>query len=339
MARITCCYSSVVFNCEHMPMGLNAHEYHHPLFTVPKKKLLGLTRDWAANKLSPTESYLLYLSLLHSTDLIIWRTSARYTEKTQSIIHNNMEHLVQMVGKIDIIKHPSFTLPKFAITYDTGDLSNSFYWIQAWLANYREFMDDFIDASRREEIKVKVERRENSLEKLIKNNQVDINTLADNLAHWARIAGDFPEYEVTHPINKRKVPISDLWEDVIRACAKEEAIWKYSVGVIDKLIEHCEENIPHGSIYAHSLMKLLRNGLKKREDYMGFGDIDLAGKKTTFKLLDAHSSVEEANMIAAIQSAPDTEPRRDQYPKLSDYLRAKLNFDMKKRMGNQGDSK
>jgi len=319
-----------------MPAGLSSHEYHHPLFSVSQKKLLALVKDWASNRLSPTESYLLYLSLLHSTDLIIWRTSARYTDKTPKIIASNMEHLVQIVGKINLIKHPHFVLPKFAITYDTGSLDNSFYWIQGWIANYKEFMEDFIDASKREEIKHKVERRENSLERLIKNNQVDIGTLADNLAHWARIAGEFPETVITHPHSGRKTVVADFWEEIIRACAKEEKIWKYAQGTIAAVIEHCEENIDHGSIYAHSLMKLLREGKKKAKDFTGFGDVDLAGKTTQFRLLTGDATVEQANLIAAIQSAPEKEPRRENYPTLGAFIRAKLNWDLSQKQKKEG---
>jgi hypothetical protein len=333
MARITCIYSGVVFNCEHMPMGLSSHEYHHPLFSVPKKRLLALTKDWSANKLSATESYLLYLSLLHSTDLIIWRTQARYTEKTQSVIHNNMEHLVQIIGKIDIIHHPHFVLPKFAITHDTGDLANSFYWIQAWHANYKEFMEDFLDSQKREELKVKVERRENTLERLIKNPQADLQTVANNLAEWAALAGNFPDYEVFDSRGKNKVPIAEYWKDIISACAKSESIWHYKRADLEELIEHCEENIPHGTIHAHSLMKILRMGLVKHKDYTMFGDVDLAGKTTSFKLLDPNASAEEANLTAAIQAAPDAEPIKANYPKLGDFIRAKLNWDLKQRMG------
>lgn len=333
MARITCRYSSVIFNCEHMPMGLSSSEYYHPLFAVPKKKLLNLTKDWAVNRLTPTESYLLYLSLLHSTDLIIWRTSARYTDKTASMIANNMEHLVQIVGKIDLIKHPAFVLPKFAVSPDTADLNNSFYWIQAWIHNYNEFMNDFIDAQKREEIKHKVERREGALERMIKNPLQQVESLANILSDWAALSGDFPDFKIAHPRRKDShIIISEYWQEIIRACAREEAIWKYPRHDIEELITHCEDNIEHGSIYAHALMKLLRNGLQKHKDYTGFGDVDLAGKTTTFKLLDPNASAEEANMIAAIQSAPVTEPKRENYPTLGSYMKAKLNWDMAKRM-------
>lgn len=318
-------------------MGLSSNEYYHPLFAVPKKKLLNLTKDWAARRLSPTEEYLLYLALLHSTELIIWRSQARYTEKTPKIIASNMEALVQMIGKIDIIRHPAFVLPKMTITYDTGDLATSFYWVQAWMHNYKEFMEDFIDARTREEVKVRVERREYSLARLIKDQNVIPEKLANNIAEWAEDACEFPVYEINHPLQKgKRVPINEFWKEMIRACVKEEQIWRYSEGQFDKLIEHVEENLQNesmGSIYSHALMKLLRGGLEKREAYTGFGDIDLAGKTTQFRLMGSETSAEDANLIAAIQSAPLTEPKKENYPTLGAFIRAKLNFDAARRLG------
>lgn len=335
MSRITCSKSSIVFNVEHMPMGLSSDAYYHPLFSVSQKRLLNLTKEWAANKLSPTEAYLLYLALLNSTDLLIWRSSARFTDKTISIIQSNMEHLIQIVGKINLIKHPHFTLSKIAITYDTGDLRNSFYWIQSWLHGYNEFMSDFIDVQKREELKVRVERRENSLAKLIKDENATPEKLANNLAEWAEDACDFPTYKIKHPLTGDSVGIQDFWKEIIRACVREDRIWRYGEGQVDKLIEHCEENLQEafaGTIYSHALMKLLRAGLKKIEDYTGFGDVDLMGKRTSFQLLNPNTSVEDANIIAAVQAAPAIEPKRENYPSLGSYLKAKLNWDMAQNM-------
>ncbi len=328
MARIICKYSGVVFNCEHMPLALSSNEYYHPLFSIPKKKLLGLTAAWSANKLTSTESYLLYLSLLNSTDLLVWNSPARFTDKTMQIISNNMESLVQMIGKIDLITHPSFSLPRISVNYDTGDMSTSFYWIQLWLSKYNEFMDDYITSQKREVIKEKVERRENSLEKLIKSAFANPQSRANNLADWAALSGNFPDWNTQHPLLKQPVPISDYWQEIIRACVNDESIWRFPKADIEELITHCEDEIPHGSIYAAALMSLLRSGLSKHTNFTGFGDVDLAGKTTTFKLLSADSTAEDANIRAAIQSAPETEPKRHQYPTVGAYLRAKLNYDL-----------
>ena len=337
MGRILCSYSGILFECQHMPMSLSAREYYHPMFSLHKKKLLTLSKDWASNRLTPTESYLLYLSLLHSTDLIEWRSPARFHDKSMQIISNNMEHLIQIIGKIDVIKHPSFTLPRFAISYDTADLSNSFYWIQAWVHNYNEFMEGFLESQRREEVKEKLDRREHSLERMIKSAYTNPQAKANNLAHWAMLAGNFPDWDTPHPFTKTIISIAEYWQQIIKACANEESIWRYPKADIEELIAHCEDNIVHGNIFAHDLMKLLRDGLKKHQDYTGFGDVDLAGKQTSFKLLSAGETTEEANMFAAISSAPESEPKRHQYPTTGSYLRAKLNWDMKQKYGSGKD--
>ena len=98
----------------------------HPLFSVPQKRLISLAGQWAAQRLSSTESYLLYLSLFDSTNLIVWRTPAVYRDAaTDAIVQNNMENLLHIIAKIDLIKHPSFTLPSFAIGPETATLDNS----------------------------------------------------------------------------------------------------------------------------------------------------------------------------------------------------------------------
>lgn len=332
MAKILCSKSGILFQCEHMPSGLQANEYHHPLFSVQQKRLLALAQDWSANKLSATESYLLYLSLLNSTGLIVWRATARYTEKTASIIAANMESLLNIVGKINVINHPSFALPQFAISFDTGTLENSFYWIQAWHASYNEFMGDQKLIAKREAMKVRVERREMSLEALIKRAFANPQILANNLAMWAMDAGDFPEFSIEHPVHKKKrVPLSDYWCEIIRACAKDEAIWRYPLSDLEELITHCEDHIPHGSIHAAKLMRLLRDGHTKHKNFTGFGDFDLAGKTTSFKLLRSSDTVEDANVLAIIQAAPDSEPKRENYPTTFAYMKAKANWDLAQR--------
>lgn len=336
MAQITCAKSGVVFSCEHMPMSLSSREYAHPLFSIPKKRLIALAAKWASGELTHTQNYLLYLSLLDSTELIIWRTPAAYTPKTQSIVANNMESLLHIIGKIDVISHPSFALPKFAITSDTCSLENSHYWIESWVENYNDWYDGLKDSSRREQYKALLGHREESLQRLIKTAYTKPEDLANSLATWAELAGDFPEFQITHPITHNKVRVSDYWKQIIRACAHDDAIWKYPKSDLSELIDHCEEHVIHGSIYASSLMRLLRNGLRKQEDYLGFGDVDLAGKTTSFVILNPSDSAEDANKLAAIQSAPTSEPKPHNYPNKFSYMKARANWDMAQRFAKNG---
>lgn len=340
MAKIVCSKSSVEFHCEHMPLSLSSRETHHPLFSTPKKKLISLAAQWASGRLSPTESYLLYLSLLDSTDLIIWRVPATYNSKTSSIVANNMESLIHIIGKIDLIKHPSFCLPKFAISHDTANLENSYHWIEAWRMNYIDWYDGLRESSRQESLKTALDNRETSLQRLIKSAETRIDDLAALLAGWAEVAGDFPQSTSTipHPFLKSRITIAEYWKQIIRACTNDDAIWRYPATDIDELIDHCENNIIHGSIYSHKLMQLLRQGYQKNRDYLGMGDVDLAGKTATqFTLLAPASSAEDANKLAAIQAAPLVEPKEFNYPNRFAFLKAKANYDMCKRYRDNGD--
>ena len=328
MAKITCSYSGVVFNCEHMPISLSSREIAHPLFFTPKKRLISLAGQWAANRLSPTESYLLYLALLNSTELIVWRTPAIYGEKTPAVIANNMEYLIHIIGKIDLISHPSFALPSFAISYDTAELTNSYHWIQAWITNYNDWYEGYKTASRNESLKHAIESRETALEKLIKSPQSNQLKLAKLISDWAETAGAFPKSATLHPITNRYVPLSEYWKQIIIACINEDKIWYFPEADILELIDHCEDNIAHGSIYAYQLMSTLKTGIKNQNNYLGYGDTDLMGETTQFRILDPSASVEDVNKIAIIQSAPEFEPNQGQYKSKFEYIKAKLKWEM-----------
>ena len=322
MAKIICAYSSVEFSCEHLPFSISSREVTHPLFHVSKKKLLGLAGQWAAGKLTPTESYLTYLSLLHSTGLIEWRVPAQYHSKSASIIANNMEQLIHIVGKIDIIKHPSFVLPHFVISPDTCSLENSYHWIQIWIQNYNDWAENIKSHANDQEL----ERREHSLQKLIKSSHKNIEDYPSILARWAMIAGDFPTFQVT--IKGVKMELADYWESIIVKCAKEEAIFQIPVNDLQELIDHCEEHIVgDGSIYAIALMKHLRKGKERQANYLGLGDIDLSRSSiTAYRILKPNESTDDANIQNMIDTAPLAEPNKRDYPDLISFIRAKAKW-------------
>jgi hypothetical protein len=315
-----------------MPIPLHSRETIHPFFYTPQKTLLSLAGQWSAGKLTDVESYLLYLSLLNSTELVEFRVAAKYSdEQTPKIIHNNMEFLLKIVGKVNLIKHPSFSLPKFVITPDTADLKNSYYWIQAWVGAHKEFMDGYTTAADTYEQEV----RERALERLIKSPHKTVENYAETLANWAEKACVFPHFLIKLPKSGREVPISAYWKLIIKTCATDSAIFNVPREDLEELIEHCEDNIEPGSIYSNALMRLLRSGHQKRTNFMGFGDVDIASKRSTeFTILDDESSVEVANIQSAIHSAPESVPKPDQYPSKFAYIKAKMNYDLAQKRRN-----
>lgn len=313
MAHIQCPKSGILWHASHMPVGLTLQ---HPIFSLDQKKLLSLAGRWAAEKISTEESYLLFLALLDSTSLVKWNTQATFTETTPTIVSANMETLLSIIGKINIIKHPSFALPSFSINRETTTLTNVRYWIQAWVDSYNQWYE----GCQEESLRLKLQDREEALQRLIKSS-VPTESYARTLASWASTAGAFPSYETIHPLTNHPIPLDEYWKNIIISISNEDRLWRFPRKDIVELIEHCEEHISHGSIYAYTLMKYLRQGLAAYDDYLGFGSL-VPTTKTSFQIIPSNTSAYEASLAALQTTAPTEEPKKDLYPTQSAWLKA-----------------
>lgn len=333
MAKILCAYSSLLFSCDHFPVTLTQRESYHPIFDIPQRKLLPYLRKWAANELTEIDSYLLFLATLKSSDMVDFRVPAIRTEFTDSIIAQNMEYLFRTVIKINSVSLPSQIFSRFVISPDTRTLSNVHYWIETWHENYV----DFTNGSRRDYENRKLAQREAALERLIKNPHRDISSYASQLADWAAIAGEFPTCKVNNPFGTKPITLSDYYKQIIIRCASKTQLFSVKKADVEELLEHCEEKISAvGSIYSHALFKVLREALSKLDNFLGLGDFDLGSGGYT--ILEESSDVEHINMKLIIDSAPEEEPKIDQYPTKFQYMRAKAKWDMAKRYGRTGET-
>jgi hypothetical protein len=338
MAKILCSLSGLEFNCDHFNIYLGAREYSHPIFHINSERLIELTPKWLDQSLTPTESYLLYLSLFKSTGLMDFRVPAQFTPEIMPIIAQNMHHLVAMVEKIldatDARKQEILHLPTFVVTPDTKTFTDSPEWIKIWNSNYKEYLDSYKTAT----LAQKINQKESILERHIKDKTKDISLYAHQLASWAAMAGRFPTFvadlEDINLFKGQNVTLSQYWQHIIKSCAKTESIWDIPDSDLQELIEHCEENIDHGSIYAHTLMALLRAGIARKKDFFSLGDFNIGAAGTTFRILDASASIEDANKLAAIDSAPIEEPRERDYPNKLAFIKAKLNYKMAREYKN-----
>lgn len=330
--KIICAYSGIEFSCEHLPLAISSNELAHPLFSVSRKRLLSLASQWSEGNLTHTESYILYLSLLHSTRLIEWRAPALYCPKTPAIIANNMEQLLHIVGKIDVITSKDFNLPHFVVSPDTRTLDNSYHWIQIWDKNYIDWANDKKERSN-EQI-LELNRRTNAIEKLVKTPHKRIEDYPKILASWARQAANFPTFSIT--ISNKKIELADYWEQIVIKCAKSESIFQVPESDLNELIAHCENEliapvnddgsytIGEGSLHATSLMRYLRKGALLQKNYLNLGDIDLSSKEgTAYRILKPNESAEDANIQNMIDTAPLKEPSKSNYPSLIEYIKAK----------------
>ena len=324
--KILCGLSSIEFQCDHFPAYLHARETFHPIFSIPQKKLISYTRKWAAGELTATDNYLLFLAILNSSDLVEFRVPAIRTPFTDSIVAQNMESLVRTVIKLNTVTNPTVVFPRYVITPETKNLSNVKYWIENWHNSYQEFLDGYRAAHKSE----KLSRRESALERMIKNPHKPISAYASQIADWAATAGSFPEGLIPSPFSNLQISLSDYWKQIISRCANETALFSIPRTDLDDLLEHCEQNIPVGTIYSNALFKILRHAIERQKNFLGLGDLDIS--RSTYQILESSDDAESANIRAMIDSAPESEPNPDQYPTRFAYLKAKLRWDMARKL-------
>lgn len=330
--QILCAYSSIQFTCEHFPGFLSSREAYHPVFDMPQKRLLANLGKWSSGGLTPTDSYLLFLAVLRSTDLVDFRVPAIRTERTDSIIAQNMEALSRIVIKLNSVSNPTVTFPHYVISPDTRSLDNVRYWIENWVDSYNDFVGGRIkDIEGRDEWK-RLAIREAALQRLIKNPHRPLASYASQIADWAAIAGSFPSTgTIPSPFTSEQITVTDYWKELITLCAHETKLFSIPRDDLQELLDHCEEHIPVGSIYSNALFKIVRHAMDRQKSFLGLGDLDIM--RSTYEILTSTDSVEDANLRASIQAAPAEEPRQEQYATKFEYLRAKLRYQLSKKHG------
>lgn len=325
MAKILCSKSGLEYSVQYFPISFHndKHQLHHPVFDAPLPKLWKYFPKWQAGELTDVDSYLLFLAILHSTDLVEFRTSAIRTPHTVSIVQSNMESLYDTVGKILAVKNPRFTLPRFVISHDTRTLDNVKYWLQAWDAAYL----DFKNGLKEQELRSKLQRREAALERLIKNPAIKPERYAHLLAAWADEASEFPQFNIT--IRNTQTTLAEYWKDIICKCYRQESVIQIPKSDIQELLEHCEEHIDLGSIFSYQLLTLLREALQTIDGFFG-------NSETTFQILSDDESVGTSNLQLLIETAPVEKPRRIDYPSEFAFLKEKMKWAIAQK--SSGDS-
>lgn len=323
--KIHCSYSSIEYTVEHFPASLYLGSGEvHPVFALPQKKLLSLLPKYYEGGLTETDSYLLFLALLNSTSLLQWNAPAIRSNATSAIVAANIQHLAEIVGKINAIKHPAFALPTFVIGADTRDLANVKYWLEIWDKQYAEWLDGCRDAALLE----KLHRRERALEKLIKNPAINPAKYAGMLADWAATAAAFPTFRMQSPLTGECTTLAAYWKEIITRCYKSESIISVPSADLNELLTHCEENIEAGSIFSFHLFSTLREGKERQSNFLGFS-LSLSNSNPGFNILqDGDTDVEAAALQLLINSAPAEEPTRAQYPTAFAFLKAKMKWDL-----------
>lgn len=311
--KVTCQYSGEIYTLP--DFGDLKLSYVHPIFTAETKFLLSRTGDWANGRLNERERKLLFLSLLHTTELVAFKAPAAPADP---IVQSNMEGLIRLVSWVDALKNPAVVLPSFVITHETRQLPNIRYWLAAWW----EARKDFEDGYKRSSADTKQLAREKALERLIKTSTKRTEDYMGLLSTWAMEASNAP------------ISIRAYWKQILTS--RSTSIYNINKADLEEIIEHMEENLHHGSIFAHDFMKALRLLVAKNKAGLSFGlgmsdDAELDYKTlatTPFQIIDGDTDTEQANRALILTSAPEEMPVPANYPNRVAYLRAKIAWEM-----------
>lgn len=306
MAIIHCAISGLKIKVQYGPLTIPAREgYYHPIFALPRKKLLGLYSRSCTGSLSPTDNYLIFLAILHSSGAIRWTCPASCdpsSSHTLKLVQNNMRQLIEVVELTDRIIVPSFRQPQFIVASDNSDLRQIPNWIAAWNQNIEEFKQGYAAAKQREDLK----KIENKLSYFIRSG-LDTSQYISVVANWAEQAADFPRQK------------SERWKYIIRVCFNEEKVFSIPLAEIKEVKAYCEENIEAGSIHFHELHSALQAGIRNHSSFLG---LEAVG----YSLLPANAAKMAVEQAAIIAKAPDHEPVASEYSSATEFLKAKLRW-------------
>lgn len=334
MAEITCAISGLPFKTNYM-VGLTLQAtdgYPHPIFAASKKALHRLYAAHCRGKLTKTDSYLLFLALLHSTGRVTWKhplTISPTSIGCIQLVENNISQLVEIIEKTDAISHPSFSQPKFTVYSENSDLRN----VTAYIRSCKDNITSFYNMSASERDFEALKKVENKLSYMILSG-VSPEKSATMVAEWAAKAGNFPKEKAV------------LWKDTIRSCFSITKMFNTPLELLKEIKEHCECNIEAGSIHFHTLSQVLREGIARHVDYLGGSALalgytilptltDLSEKDTpqgdvTYKKADLYVSESEAVNNKALEdiaaNAPTSVPKKEDYSSNFEYLKAKTAF-------------
>jgi len=322
--KAICSYSAIPFEIQYFPFTLSSSKekdesMYHPAFSLSTKRLTGLIPRYLDGSLSSTDTRLLFLSLLHSTGLVTFKTAAIPED---SIIEKNILSLASLATFIYTQDDVHSIFPSFIITRENASLEHISSLLKTWSET-----KDAINAGLRRIGEERESNRERAMERLARASSKDLTTYAKRLADWADKAASFPTFLVSREDalgGIETIPCNLLWKEIIITCGEKNLnVWKINKGDLQDILDHLEDNLELGTLYSNALFKLLERTIDKQDNFLG---IDLSAP---YEILSgapsenatAAQKIEDNAILSMIEDAPKTEPVRADYVSYVSYLR------------------
>ena len=314
MAKVTCAISGIVYTTSYLDTLTVPHTEGmvHPIFAVQRQSLYKLYTQHCKGQLSPTDSYLLFLAFFHSSGQVTWRYPSVLNPNdshTQTVIENNFSSLLRVLEQSDLISHPSFKQPSFAVYHENSDLKHLPNWILSWEKNINYF---YSYKSSQDDLD-RLQKLENKLSYHILSGESPAK-YAGVIANWACRAGEFPE------------SVAVLYKETIKNCFSKAKMFNTSLTLLKEIKEHIELNIEVGSIHFHTLYEVINEGISSHNDYLGSSDIGYTLLPTLDSDVGESMQKGVAELATVIAAAPDKPPVSTDYTSSLAFLRARLAY-------------
>lgn len=325
--KAICRYSNIPFEIQYFPFTLSSSKEKeesitHPAFLLSTRRLTGLIPRYLDGSLSSTDTRLLFLSLLHSTTLVSFKTAAIPED---SIIEKHLLSVASIATFISTQDAPHNIFPSFIITKENASLEHISSLLDTW-----NDTKSAINAGLRKLGEERESNRERAMERLARASSKDLTTYAKRLADWADKAASFPTFSVTRADalgGIETIPCNQVWKELIISCGKKNInVWEVNSGDLQDILDHLENNLELGTIYSNALFKLLENVIDRQNNFLGI-DLDapyaiLSGHGEPSADATAAQKIEDNAILSMIADAPHTEPVKSDYASIVEYFRA-----------------
>lgn len=285
----------------------------HPMMHLPVHTLVSRMGDFFRGSMSEVECKVLFIAMLKATGQVDFKMNA---QPEISTVYKYMESLANMLQWHEAIENRSIKLPMYSINNATKDLENINHWIGAWNDIKESWKLGYAQSISAKRALDELVRREEVLSRLIKSYTKKSTDYAWLLARWALLASKAPK------------ELHELWTKLFKLKGIEVYNGEYT-NDLSELVEHMENNLHHGTIYAHEVLKHIRHLYHLNQS----GDFGLgipSGTDLDHTLQNPYTFVEEDvekhNRALAVASAPDSEPKPEQYGNKIEYIRAKAAY-------------
>lgn len=331
----------------------------HPLFSCSSKEVIGTYLAPAlSGKLDSSEVHLFGAFLLSKLPVERWDSpllslaSGNYWETFWA---KHLESLSSAVLRIDgkeISRLPVFAVQS-ALSSEGSPLGNIKDWLSELHLRIAEYYEPISDEAKKRNKVFRAEIGETQytseeecnalIEKALRGSLLSDREKAKFpgiIASWAARVGEFPMAFFTKESGE-KVTIHSYWKGIIQAAFDLDPR-SFGIGNIlsdgvtvedlDELLEHCQVNIPVGTMQSRALFRELE---KVKEVINEFRPSSSGSMKSLGASIEVLSSREVADILHEVSSVAlsvqlkDTDPlapRKEDYPTLSSYVKAKARY-------------